>query len=361
VSTNPNPHAEAITGWLTAIATARGAEYAETVRRDLDSRRLDPDDYLSRLRAVAKAFGVKEPEATADEPSPTPSRSPAALVMEQKLRAAQGEQVGGLMIDALRAKFPDDAVLERMLRDLLTAHGVELESTPAPTTVTVEQPAPPPEQAKGPEPSAIRRQQAPSPQKPPREPARHGGFAKVYTAVLDQLMAEMPDPVFRAYVYGCRLADDTDSTFWLSHRTLALKAGYRRKETGKEALRLLCQAGIIRRTARGGPHRATTYQLVPVRELDFDRAKAVLQTYTGRPGLGARSRPDRGAQPPITGGAQPPTYSEEYSAGDGHRGPVVPLGPTHSDEDDPGVPGARVAPSLAAAPPGRTEPVTLKT
>lgn len=72
-----------------------------------------------------KAFTVEidVPDGTTPPPGVQPAGT-AISGLEQKLRSSKGDQTAGLMIDALKMKFPDPAAYEKAVRDLLTAHGI---------------------------------------------------------------------------------------------------------------------------------------------------------------------------------------------------------------------------------------------
>jgi len=97
----------------------------------------------------------------------------------------------------------------------------------------------------------------------------------------EELLATMPAPLLRAYVYGHRLAR-IDGTFYVSAGTLAKKIGAKTTRHGERVLARLRIAGLIKLIERGSARtkRANVYQLVPLESLDLARVQTVLTEQT---------------------------------------------------------------------------------
>jgi hypothetical protein len=108
------------------------------------------------------------------------------------------------------------------------------------------------------------------------DPAR--GYFSMYNALTDtNLLAALPAPLLRAYVYAHRLAND-DGSFAVSHATVATKIGAKDVRHGQRVLQRLQAVGLIRLLTRGSAVTQTsnTYQLVPLADLDLVKVKAAL-------------------------------------------------------------------------------------
>jgi len=104
-----------------------------------------------------------------------------------------------------------------------------------------------------------------------------GDFFKMPNDVAEELLAVMPGPVLKAYVYAHRLANIT-GTFWISYGTVAQKIGCKSARHGRRVFVRLQKAGLVRLLDRGGAkaHKANVYQLVPFDVLDMDAVRATL-------------------------------------------------------------------------------------
>jgi hypothetical protein len=102
-------------------------------------------------------------------------------------------------------------------------------------------------------------------------------FFRVPNDAADELLAVMPGPVLKAYVYAHRLAK-SDGTFWVSAGGLANKIGCRTQRHGQRVVERLMAAGLWRLLERGGPagSKANTYQLVQPASLDLDAVREAL-------------------------------------------------------------------------------------
>jgi hypothetical protein len=192
---------------------------------------------------------------------------------------------------ALAAKIGDDATdamfahvtqrqktpqrLEEAIEELLKSHNIAWppESSspkPKPAAAAVAgaskapaAPKPPPEK---------------SPTKSPRGEHQKGGFFAVPNLIADELIAAMPGPVLKAYLFACRYAD-ADGSFWFSHLTLAKKIGCKDRRHGERVVRRLIDAGLIRQLERGGPGgKANVYQLAGLQTMDYERARQFLSS-----------------------------------------------------------------------------------
>jgi hypothetical protein len=103
------------------------------------------------------------------------------------------------------------------------------------------------------------------------------GFYRMSNEVADNLLAAMPGPVLKAYVYAHRLAR-IDGTFWISYGTVAQKIGCKNQRHGRRVFGRLREAGLVRLLERGSATggKANTYQLVPLDGLDLDRVRQTL-------------------------------------------------------------------------------------
>lgn len=99
------------------------------------------------------------------------------------------------------------------------------------------------------------------------------GFARVPYTIVDHLGPVMPPYVFMAYVVCIRLNDFQTGEFRISHKTLGRRIGGRSAQTGKRALRLLRECGLVETVKRGGPGLPSTLRVV--KEIDVARVKAV--------------------------------------------------------------------------------------
>jgi hypothetical protein len=183
----------------------------------------------------------------------------------------------GVRFEAPKPEPVDKAELQRQLAEH-NARIAEAEAA-APKTKKATAPA----AALGTEKKTTRKPSGkrPGPVNAPATYNLNGGYFKVTNGVADELLADMPGPVLKGYVYATRLARG-DGTFWLSSNTLAKKIGCKSVRHGWRVLDRLQTAGLIRLLSRGGPsnvpgrpNSANTYQIVAFEDLD---AQAVRQT-----------------------------------------------------------------------------------
>jgi hypothetical protein len=108
------------------------------------------------------------------------------------------------------------------------------------------------------------------------DPAR--GYFSMYNALVDtNLLAALPAPLLRAYVYSHRLANQ-DGTFAVSQGTVAQKIGAKDVRHGERVMKRLQAVGLVRLVTRGSAVTKTsnTYQLIPLADLDLTKVKAAL-------------------------------------------------------------------------------------
>jgi hypothetical protein len=186
---------------------------------------------------------------------------------------------------ALRRMRRDPAELMAKAREAMRQNGLDpdeldrgIEAEPEPVSEPTPEPVEP-EGAAGastPARSARSRPGSVAP-KDNRKYLSERGFFSMSNEFAEELLAIMPAPILKAYVYGHRLAR-IDGTFYVSAGTLAEKIGARTTRHGQRVLARLQQAGLIRLIERGSARtrRANVYQLVPLESLDLASVRSAL-------------------------------------------------------------------------------------
>jgi hypothetical protein len=103
----------------------------------------------------------------------------------------------------------------------------------------------------------------------------------VSNTFIDKLMPICPASALKAYVYACRVARN-DGSFFGSHATFAKKIGTIRRASGQGAMKLLQEAGLVKRLRMGGideagRNRSNDYQLTAIEDVDLEHAESVLR------------------------------------------------------------------------------------
>jgi hypothetical protein len=191
------------------------------------------------------------------------------------------------MLDALAQLYADPAERLLQLRKALGEEAVKMaiEQAKAAETRATQQPTATTEfaardQRTAPRQVTKRERQRRAKTGPVNAPATYtmtGGFFRMPNDVADDLIAAMPGPVLKAYVYAHRLAR-IDGTFWISYDTIAKKIGCKDPRYGLRLFSRLQEAGLLRLVERGGAkaRKANTYQLVPLDVLDLERVRQTL-------------------------------------------------------------------------------------
>jgi hypothetical protein len=246
-------------------------------------------------------------------PDPTAEQQLEAVWTE--LVALKGVQIGGLMREALEAKFTGADLLKEATA-LLRATGAPIPSPKMPPGYNPRLGGDWSDQQEWKQTNESTKTTADSgvktAQKTKRDRSRHrpgpvnakssepyltnGGYYRMPNEFAETLLAVMPGPVLKAYVYAHRLAE-IDGTFYISAGKMAKKIGATSTRHGERVLARLEQAGLLREIERGGvkARRANTYQLVPLSQLDID-----LVAKTLKQPLAPHARKDQG-EPSIPG------------------------------------------------------------
>ena len=105
------------------------------------------------------------------------------------------------------------------------------------------------------------------------------GYFKVQNELADELIAVMPSPVLKAYIYASRVADQM-GLFWVSGETIAEKIGSKgrnRRRHGVRVINRLLECDLIRKIERGHQGgKANVYQLTPLDVLDWPKTRELL-------------------------------------------------------------------------------------
>ncbi len=226
-----------------------------------------------------------------------PDPSNESLVRMQKLLAAaqdpnEGRPVGPdaaqAQFEFLCSKYRSPEQRERFARDLLKSYDVDpdesaqvkVEAAMAPGRAAAS--SLPAEKTAGAETTRTERRPRNRPgavhtkRGQPYLP-NGGGFYRMPNDFAETLLAVMPGPVLKAYVYAHRLAR-IDGTFYISHGTMAAKIGAKTTRHGQRVMARLQEAGLLRLTDRGSARSRTanTYQLVPLDQLDPEAVQKTL-------------------------------------------------------------------------------------
>ncbi len=217
--------------------------------------------------------------------------------LAEKLREKNGNAAASGVLAVLEANYPDPASRFQQLRELLRSQGVVVIDGQPPRPPTVGEilaaagsllPSEPAAKAltvvetlagiEAEPPASRRPRKRPGPVNAKSEQKYlQGGFFRMPNDFADELLAIMPGPVLKGYIYGHRLAR-IDGTFYISAGKLAARIGAKSTRHGQRVLARLQQAGLFKLIARGSArtHEANTYQLVPLETLDLDCVRETL-------------------------------------------------------------------------------------
>jgi hypothetical protein len=118
-----------------------------------------------------------------------------------------------------------------------------------------------------------------------------GGWFRVYHSIIETgLFGAMPAPAAKAYIVCFNYAGP-DGSFYISHQSLAEKIGAKRREHGRDTMRLLRSAGLVKLERAGAPGRASDYRLVSLSAQQIEHAKSVLASGSRRPSYGGPTDP----------------------------------------------------------------------
>lgn len=218
--------------------------------------------------------------------SPDPSNEALARMqrrlaehVDPSTKTPIGADAAQAMFESLKKKHAKSpAKLAKAVEELLKAFGIDPAKSHA---VEAPRPAPPAEKTTGAETTRTERRPRNRPgavhTRSDQTYLSNGGFYRMPNDFAETLLAVMPGPVLKAYVYAHRLAR-IDGTFYISHGTLAAKIGAKSTRHGERVMSRLREAGLLRLVKRGSARSRTanTYQLVPLDQLDLETVQKAL-------------------------------------------------------------------------------------